>query len=106
MHRAWKDISLSGGYRKMMTRPLGQVNAEVKAYSQPDEQMVQTDMEKLEGVKPSAVISEATDNVTNDKLAVILTLQLGSSQYATMAIRELSKGGASSFTPDFSSVNK
>ncbi|SMQ47835.1 unnamed protein product [Zymoseptoria tritici ST99CH_3D7] len=106
MYRAWKDISLSGGYRKMMTRPLGRVEAELRIYSRPDEQLVQTDMEKLEGAKVSHVKAETGDNATGDKLAVLLKLQLGSSQYATMAIRELSKGGASSFTPDFASINK
>lgn len=114
MRRAWKDISLSGGYRKMMARPLGAgVQVEVKAYSGIDEQMVQTDLEKLEKLTKTEPQDEsAPENGPDaglsgkDKLAVILKLQLGSSQYATMALRELTKGGASSFTPNYSVTNR
>jgi tRNA pseudouridine13 synthase len=35
------------------------------------------------------------------KIAVVLKFQLGASQYATMAIRELSKGGVVPYKPDF-----
>lgn len=35
------------------------------------------------------------------KLAVILTLRLGASQYATMALRELGKNGIRAYKPDF-----
>lgn len=36
------------------------------------------------------------------KVALILKFQLGSSQYATMALRELSHGGITAYKPDFS----
>ena len=36
------------------------------------------------------------------RIAVVLKLQLGSSQYATMALRELMKGGVKTYKPDFS----
>jgi tRNA pseudouridine13 synthase len=39
-----------------------------------------------------------------DKLAVVLRMQLGSSQYATMALRELTKGRALAYTPEFSAA--
>lgn len=137
MRRKWKDISLSGSYRKIMARPEA-VSWEVRAYSKDDEQMVQTDLEKLLGKKEtektrSAAASgygkaEGTAAATDDavdaqagadvetqeqdgkqedtseqreKIAVVLKMQLGSSQYATMALRELSKGGAITYKPDF-----
>lgn len=132
MRRKWRDISLSGGYRKMMARP-EQVSAEVRAYKADDEQMVQTDLEKLVGKEEadkarSAAASgyvagkgvdakegevrdvqmeeapetrKADEGQEKEKLAVVLKMQLGSSQYATMALRELTKGGAVTFKPEF-----
>lgn len=113
MRRAWKDISLPGGYRKLMSRPLGKgVEVEVKAYSGPEDQMVETDLEKIEKVRKAAN-GEAGDAQRSDdgaaeknRIAVILKLQLGSSQYATMALRELTKGGATGYRPDFSAKNR
>ncbi|KAL8825836.1 MAG: hypothetical protein Q9170_007642 [Blastenia crenularia] len=164
MRRKWKDVSLSGSYRKLLAKPLGKVECSVKAYGQKgdDEQFVETDLERLEkmggmdgggrGAKSTtekgAGVGEAggggegqnptsgntrpedshsantitqlptttaasdlsTQETTtetndppsstthlldpkNDKLAVILKMQLGSSTYATMALRELMKEG-------------
>jgi tRNA pseudouridine13 synthase len=105
MRRSWKDISLSGSYRKMMTRPLGAVEAEVRSYSAVEEQMVRTDLEKLEGrnmeIEKGGAVEEG-----HDKVAVLLKLKLASSQYATMALRELTKGGAVGYRPDYSSANR
>ncbi|ODH46737.1 hypothetical protein GX48_07193 [Paracoccidioides brasiliensis] len=109
MRRSWKDISLSGGYRKLLSKPGPDYSFEVKAYAGDDEQFVQTDLEKLNmalnGGKKIAEPSDATEGVdikTADKLAVVLKLQLGSSQYATMALRELMKdGGVKTYKPDF-----
>ena len=42
------------------------------------------------------------DSANKDKVAVILKFQLGSSQYATVALRELSRGGIQQYKPDFS----
>jgi tRNA pseudouridine13 synthase len=46
---------------------------------------------------------EEKDEVTEeDKIAVVITLQLASSQYATMALRELMKaGGVKAYKPQF-----
>jgi tRNA pseudouridine13 synthase len=111
MRRSWKDISLSGDYRKMMARPLGRgVEVEVKAYGDVDEQLVQTDLEKLEeangGVEKTVETGKESSTTEKNKLAVILKMQLGSSQYATMALRELTKGGAVGFTPNYSVANR
>ena len=201
MRRAWKEVSLSGNYRKLIARPFEPVQVEVKSYVYEDEQFVETDMEVLkkkeilrkkkqsedahiadtdidrvaasskdEGnddvtdlnidentmdartslTKPvddldqdlqpglgqtkltaagkeseeasnikvdplEAANDTAFTNVPDDttmadledgedipKLAVILKLQLGSSQYATMALRELMKeGGLRIYKPDY-----
>lgn len=96
MRRKNKDTSLSGGYRKLMSRMGTNFSHEVKLYSEDNEQFVQTDMEKLKG--NNEVGSAAAQ--TGDKLAVVLKFQLGSSQYATMALRELTKGKVREFKPD------
>lgn len=100
MRRKWKDISLSGGYRKVMARPAN-VEYEVKAYGGEDEQLVLTDLEKLNGRTLDDV--NGVDGMEQDKerIALVLKMQLGSSQYATMALRELTKGGAVGYKPDF-----
>jgi tRNA pseudouridine13 synthase len=97
MRRKWKDISLSGGYRKVLSRMGADYSVDVKLYSQDDEQFVQTDLDRLNG-KEAAPGSNAD---SADKIAVILKFQLGSSQYATMALRELMKGKVVAYKPDF-----
>ncbi|KAF2157760.1 tRNA pseudouridine synthase D [Myriangium duriaei CBS 260.36] len=95
MRRKWRDISLSGSYRKVMARAEG-LSYEIKSYAEEDEQLVLTDAERLEGKE------EPNPSSSGTKTAVILKLQLASSQYATMALRELTKGGALAFKPDYS----
>jgi tRNA pseudouridine13 synthase len=116
MRRPWRDVSLSGSYRKLLARPGKDISYEIKAYINEDEQFVQTDLDRLgrnangqESNKvdappppddqPQATVEEAT---APKKLAVVLKLQLGSSQYATMALRELMKsGGVRTFKMDY-----
>lgn len=177
MRRQWKEISLSGSYRKVLARPGKDISFEIKTYKNEDEQFVATDADRLGlGSKPqrnshskreqtdhahhdntttksSADIKQETepaqesgvsepkhDNTDNPnatetgtltsiksdsqesedmeqgggvaliggayrdyKIAVILKLQLGTSQYATMALRELLKaGGLKTYKADFS----
>ncbi|KAF2816270.1 tRNA pseudouridine synthase D [Mytilinidion resinicola] len=122
MRRKWRDISLSGSYRKLLARPGEGLGFEVKAYVNEDEQMVETDLERLQkkgtdsdsglrnfksenGIKEESngdVKMEDGDEKVEAKVAVILRLQLGSSQYATMALRELMKlGGVKAFKPEY-----
>lgn len=116
MRRPWRDISLPGSYRKLLARPMGDVTFEIKAYSGDDEQFVETDLDKMmnEGKladrsqtrhKPSATANGEgemePETKVEEKIAVILKLQLGSSQYATMALRELmGPGGLQTYKPD------
>jgi tRNA pseudouridine13 synthase len=104
MRRNWKDASLSGSYRKMMSKP-GGLTVEVKRCSDELQQLVETDAEKV--LKQNGQTQEngqGKAEIKGDKLAVVLNMQLGSSQYATMALRELTKGRALAYTPEFSAV--
>ncbi|CAI7574040.1 unnamed protein product [Penicillium pancosmium] len=96
MRRKWKDASLSGGYRKILSRMGADYSVEARLYSEDNEQFVQTDLEKMRGA-----VEEKTSELEGDKLAVVLKFQLGSSQYATMALRELTKGKIQEYKPDF-----
>ena len=173
MRRQWKDISLSGSYRKILARPAKDFSFEIKTYKDEDEQFVVTDLDRLglesrpqrKGYSRHGKDNDAHHDTaeTNDaeqesrpdqeeddsrmmqdsndaahgndtgsltkiktasqgsedieqggvsllggayrdyKIAVILKLQLGSSQYATMALRELMKsGGLKTYKADFS----
>ncbi|EKG12625.1 Pseudouridine synthase TruD [Macrophomina phaseolina MS6] len=118
MRRKWRDISLPGGYRKLMARSLGEVSFEVKTYKSDEEELVETDLAKL--VKEGKSVSlddtkrkmmrtynqrQAPELPANaderEKIATVLKFQLGSSTYATMALRELMKGGTEAYKPDF-----
>ena len=135
MRRSWKDMSLSGGYRKVVVKPGEGMTAEVRAYGREDEQMVETDLEKLNNrtgyrrgpqqkqqqplasanadvEMADASAQPATSSVSSangatfgdapSRIAVILNMKLGPSQYATMALREMMKvGGVKTYKPDF-----
>lgn len=103
MRRKWKDVSLSGSYRKILSRPGPDFSFEVKSYTDDIEQFVVTDLERLRN--GDATKDETRDDEsrseTPDKLAVVVKFQLGASQYATIALRELTKNGARPYKADF-----
>ncbi|KAH7081091.1 pseudouridine synthase [Paraphoma chrysanthemicola] len=120
MRRGWREVSLSGGYRKFLARPLKPVEFEVYKYWKEDEQFVETDLQRLRKESGEASQTDRTANGAvkkdveiedgeemeevkeEDKLAVVIKLQLASSQYATMALRELMKaGGVKAYKPEF-----
>ncbi|KAA6412201.1 MAG: pseudouridine synthase Pus7 [Lasallia pustulata] len=110
MRRKWNDVSLSGSYRKLLARPARDISFDIKTYTNDHEQFVQTDVDKMSQgrddanghkAEPGAVEDQGSGEIAS-KIAVILKLQLGSSQYATMALRELMKlGGVTTYKPDF-----
>ena len=143
MRRKWKDLSLSGSYRKFLARPSQDISFDVRVYNDENEQFVETDLDRLSkgiheninDVHNNAWKSEPTemnsdrkhpDHLNNEvlcelsdsetggvrlsgglykdfKIAVILRFQLGTSQYATVALRELMKlGGVRTHKPEFS----
>ncbi|KAI1609389.1 pseudouridine synthase [Exophiala viscosa] len=113
MRRKQKDFSLSGGYRKVLARIGEDFDVEVHEYSNDDQQFVETDMDRIKKSKQGEKSGEGSaENAENGsgagesgdqpkKLAAVLKFQLGSSQYATMALRELSKGGIQAYKPEF-----
>ncbi|KAH8433516.1 pseudouridine synthase PUS7 [Aspergillus melleus] len=102
MRRQWKDISLSGSYRKLLSRMGPDYSCQVHLYEQDDEQFIQTDLQKLQQQQAKTEEAAAESKGSGDKIAVVLKFQLGSSQYATMALRELMKGKVQTYKPDFS----
>jgi tRNA pseudouridine13 synthase len=126
MRRSQKDFSLSGSYRKMMARIAESHSVDVRTYTDDNEQFVDTDREKLFGRREDSrkkngeagkdVGQQENDGPQNGgsaetsedkeamgtKVAAILKLQLGTSQYATMALREISRGGLVEYKPGFS----
>ncbi|KIW70037.1 hypothetical protein PV04_02348 [Phialophora macrospora] len=129
MRRKQKDFSLSGGYRKMLARigEAWEVNVHEYDGEEAEKQFVETDLEKIkkgdqeahqgvnqdaasENAAPAAKLpesprqtltEESTEAPKTNKLAAVLKFQLGSSQYATMALRELSKGGIQAYKAEF-----
>jgi tRNA pseudouridine13 synthase len=104
MRRKWKDISLSGGYRKLLARPT-EVSWEVKSYVRDTEQLVETDMDRIIKTKSQPNEDQQMEQInpeaSDKKIAVVLSMQLGSSQYATMALREMLKGGLTAYVAEF-----
>ncbi|EXJ61734.1 hypothetical protein A1O7_02163 [Cladophialophora yegresii CBS 114405] len=129
MRRKQKDFSLSGGYRKMLARIGEAWEANVQEYGgeEGEKQFVETDLERIKkgeqktnmGAEQTRVADDAavaaetpnppqqalteqsTEAQQAKKLAAVLKFQLGSSQYATMALRELSKGGIQAYKAEF-----
>ncbi|EXJ87463.1 tRNA pseudouridine38/39 synthase [Capronia epimyces CBS 606.96] len=129
MRRKQRDFSLSGGYRKILARIGADYDFQVHEYTNDDMQFVATDMDKLKGkrggeeakekLQPASseetaeasadrdgdgdgtAVSEPASELEQKKLAAVLKFQLGASQYATMALRELSRGGIQAYKPEF-----
>ncbi|PWW80073.1 tRNA pseudouridine synthase D [Tuber magnatum] len=97
MKRNHRETSLPGSYRHVIgTFINGEANYEIRKYHG-DEQIVKTDLEVIK--EKEAVIEGAGKG--DEKTAVVLRFQLGTSTYATMALRELMKEGVKAFIPEF-----
>ncbi|KAF3929514.1 hypothetical protein ABW19_dt0202590 [Dactylella cylindrospora] len=115
MVRNQKDISMAGHYRRLLFKP-EEVEWEVKRYDGFLDQLVETDLmyvqrqrEKVKNrplSKDEGLVQEAVNNPSGSRIAVIIKLRLGTSQYATMALRELSKGGIITFAVTSADTSK
>ncbi|KAK9370329.1 pseudouridine synthase [Lipomyces kononenkoae] len=85
-----KEFSLSGAYRHVLVMP-GNVEWWCRKYSDPLQQMVRTDLDIVRartetGIEPSRVLCQE-EIPEGDRLAVVVKMRLGPSQYATVALR-------------------
>lgn len=112
MRRSWKEISLSGSYRSLISRPGPGMSYEIKSYLGDEEQIMETDLQRLQKkamaeAGQETVVVEKDENETEQeksqrKLAVVVKFSLGPGQYATMALRELmGPRGLKTYSPDF-----
>jgi tRNA pseudouridine13 synthase len=110
MRRKWRDISLSGSYRQFLARIDGDIDVAIHEYQDETQQLVSTDLNRLnlefsaygkESVDESVLVEASNISVQPPKLAIVMKFRLLSSQYATMALREISKGGILAFEPTF-----
>lgn len=90
MRRNIAEFSLSGSYRLILSRP-SDLTWWHKTYTDADEQLVHTDFELLESGKPITTENRLAETVVGERNAVILQMTLGTSEYATMALREAMK---------------
>ena len=88
MRRNIKDFSLFGSYRNIFAKPMF-VDWEIRRYVNDDDTILYTDREELQtGIK---LAPEPDSSIENAKLAVFIKMGLLTSQYATMALREVMK---------------
>lgn len=98
MRRKVRDFSLAGSYRNIIQKPK---NFEYKIiqYEDPVQQIVNTDLEILNNQRAKenhqkymkAKLERYVPDKPGSRTAVVLKFQLGTSAYATMALRELMK---------------
>ncbi|ORX91940.1 tRNA pseudouridine synthase D [Basidiobolus meristosporus CBS 931.73] len=84
MRRNVKEFSLPGSYRKFMAKPEN-VSWQTLKYTDADASLAQTDLDRLAGIQEPAGVPDG------DHLALRVAFSLSSSQYATMALREILK---------------
>jgi tRNA pseudouridine13 synthase len=90
------ENNLPGSYRKIICKPRN-VSGKLIHYDDDETFFIKNDLDILEN-KPDIVYptSKCITNKDGDKIAIIVEFTLGSSQYATMALREMTKEETSS----------
>ncbi|GMM30515.1 pseudouridine synthase [Martiniozyma asiatica (nom. inval.)] len=97
MFRPVKEFALAGSYRHIVAK-MDNLEYWFRKYNDGTEELVRTDLQLLEASKKGEKLERVTDGVPNGKkTAVVLKMQLGTSTYATMALREILQGDTSRF---------
>ncbi|WVQ75081.1 hypothetical protein IAR50_004690 [Cryptococcus sp. DSM 104548] len=91
MRREQREYSLSGSYRVILLRPLALTWSHIQ-YTDPDVPLVQSDEDAILNLNVPA-----THDPTGKFRAVKVDLSLGSSTYATMVLREITREETSSW---------
>lgn len=97
MYRKVREFSFAGSYRTILARAK-ELEFHIRRYDNPTEQLVHTDLDLLKMKKagqdiPEQILPQVKG--PGERLAVILKLQLDTSAYATMALREVMKADTS-----------
>ena len=98
MRRKVRDFSMAGSYRNIIQKTK-ELEYKIIHYKEPTQQLLNTDLEMLNnkigkenGQKYMKVkLERFMPDQGGDKTAVLIKMQLGTSAYATMALRELMK---------------
>ncbi|KAL3232669.1 Multisubstrate pseudouridine synthase 7 [Nakaseomyces bracarensis] len=98
MRRKVRDFSLAGSYRNIIQKPKG-LEYKVIHYDDPVQQIINTDLEILNNQRAKenhqkfmkAKLERYMPDKGGERTAVVIKFQLGTSAYATMALRELMK---------------
>lgn len=91
MARKVRDFSLAGSYRKILGKA-DNVSYDIVKYASNTDPLVRTDLELLRAQRDGTELPRVIATAAGDKTAVILRMQLSTSCYATMALREFMKG--------------
>ncbi|KAG4306316.1 hypothetical protein PORY_000304 [Pneumocystis oryctolagi] len=86
MIRPVKEFSLSGSYRLILSKPR-MMEWEIIKYGNSEEQLSVTDMDILE----NRTVKNSTNRIDESLKAIKLKMQLSSSSYATVALREIAE---------------
>ncbi|KTW28933.1 hypothetical protein T552_01561 [Pneumocystis carinii B80] len=87
MVRSIKEFSLTGSYRPIVSKPK-MMQWEIIYYNNPEEQLSITDIDIIE----NRVLNNTVNKKDGSFKAVKLKMQLASSSYATIALREITEG--------------
>jgi tRNA pseudouridine13 synthase len=95
MYRKVREFSFAGSYRNLIAKPKN-LEYHIRHYNEPTQQLVYTDLDLLKMKKAGeSPVDQILPEVGGERIAVILKLQLDTSAYATMALREVMKADTS-----------
>lgn len=82
-----REMTLFGTYRRIISKPES-LSWKICCYNDPDQQLILSDLDKING-------NTSIDETKGEKKAIIVHMRLNPAQYATMALREITKADTS-----------